>query len=119
MSDDSFDDSFDSASGSDQEGEPTREIRVLHSVGPTGSPRPVSMFSGSLPPPSLYSKREPYLAVRVKEAENNDDSRCSNIALRDYLLDICSKLMTGVLGVVLYLKLLQGEKMLGYIVNEI
>lgn len=74
MSDDSFEDSFESASGSEEEMETTREVRSLQTVG-TGSPRPVSMFSGSLPPPSFHSKKELYLAVR---AEPSDDFRCSN-----------------------------------------
>ncbi len=78
MSDDSFEDSFESGSGSDHEAEPVvvREIRVMQTLGPGSSPRPLSMFSGSIPPPSLYSKS---LAVRGKDAEYSDDSRCSYI----------------------------------------
>ena len=80
MSDDSFEDSFESGSGSDQEVEPAptaREIRVLQTVGTGSSPRPVSMFSGNILPPSLYSKRDQNLAARGREADYTDDLRCS------------------------------------------
>jgi len=78
MSDDSFDDSFDSGSGSDQEEEMTRERRGLQTMGLTSSPRPVSMFGGNIPPPSLYSKKDIFLPVKAKDAESYDDMRYRN-----------------------------------------